>query len=64
MNDTIKIIDFLARENFVSESYMKVILDMVMLQALHDLETKLGCKINREAFEREIRKEALNYVGK
>lgn len=59
MNDTIKVIDFLARENFVSESYMKVILDMVMLQALHILEAEFGCKINREAFEREIRKEAL-----
>lgn len=57
MNKQMKILAFLVREGFISETYLSVLVDIALRQAKTNAEKETNTKINFDLFKKAIEKE-------
>lgn len=53
-NRSLRIIQFLLNEKLLTDSYVKTVTDICILQARDTLEKELGYKIETDVFKEEI----------
>lgn len=53
-NKNLRIIQFLLNEKLLTDSYVKTVTDICILQAKNALEKELGYEIDSEGFKKEI----------